>query len=75
MIAQFSFRMALSRRACSSRRRAAMSVRRATKRASSMIMSGGVNIYPHGCENPLATHPKVADAAIFAFPTRMWARK
>ena len=40
-----------------------------------MIMSGGVNIYPHGCENPLATHPKVADAAIFAFPTRMWARK
>jgi long-chain acyl-CoA synthetase len=39
-----------------------------TDRASFMIISGGVNIYPQECENLLATHPKVADAAVFGVP-------
>jgi len=36
-----------------------------TDRATFMIVSGGVNIYPQECENLLITHPKVADAAVF----------
>ena len=39
-----------------------------TDRAAFMIISGGVNIYPQECENLLATHPKVADAAVFGVP-------
>ncbi len=39
-----------------------------TDRASYMIISGGVNIYPQECENLLITHPKVADAAVFGVP-------
>jgi long-chain acyl-CoA synthetase len=39
-----------------------------TDRASFMIISGGVNIYPQECENLLATHPKVFDAAVFGVP-------
>ena len=33
-----------------------------------MIISGGVNIYPQEVENLLATHPAVADAAVFGVP-------
>jgi len=39
-----------------------------TDRASYMIISGGVNIYPQECENLLIIHPKVADAAVFGVP-------
>jgi long-chain acyl-CoA synthetase len=39
-----------------------------TDRASFMIISGGVNIYPQECENLLIIHPKVADAAVFGVP-------
>jgi len=39
-----------------------------TDRATFMIISGGVNIYPQECENLLVTHPKVADAAVFGVP-------
>jgi len=39
-----------------------------TDRATFMIISGGVNIYPQECENLLINHPKVADAAVFGFP-------
>ncbi len=39
-----------------------------TDRASFMIISGGVNIYPQECENLLVTHPKVLDAAVFGVP-------
>jgi long-chain acyl-CoA synthetase len=39
-----------------------------TDRASFMIISGGVNIYPQECENLLVTHPRVADAAVFGVP-------
>ena len=39
-----------------------------TDRATFMIISGGVNIYPQECEDLLVTHPKVADAAVFGAP-------
>src|ERR1700744_4976867 len=39
-----------------------------TDRATFMIISGGVNIYPQECENLLITHPKMADAAVFGVP-------
>ena len=39
-----------------------------TDRATFMIISGGVNIYPQECENLLITHSKVADAAVFGVP-------
>jgi long-chain acyl-CoA synthetase len=39
-----------------------------TDRASFVIISGGVNIYPQECENLLITHPKIADAAVFGVP-------
>jgi long-chain acyl-CoA synthetase len=39
-----------------------------TDRATFMIISGGVNIYPQECESLLITHPKVADAAVFGVP-------
>jgi long-chain acyl-CoA synthetase len=43
-----------------------------TDRATFMIISGGVNIYPQECENLLITHPKIADAAVF---DRYWGNK
>jgi long-chain acyl-CoA synthetase len=39
-----------------------------TDRATFMIVSGGVNIYPQEAENILVMHPKVADAAVFGVP-------
>ena len=39
-----------------------------TDRATFMIISAGVNIYPQESENLLITHPKVADAAVFGVP-------
>jgi len=33
-----------------------------------MIISGGVNIYPHEAETILVTHPQVLDAAVFGVP-------
>ena len=39
-----------------------------TDRATFMIVSGGVNIYPQEAENTLLLHPKVADAAVFGVP-------
>jgi long-chain acyl-CoA synthetase len=39
-----------------------------TDRATFMIVSGGVNIYPQEAENLLVTHPKVMDAAVFGIP-------
>lgn len=39
-----------------------------TDRATFMIISGGVNIYPQECENLLITHHKVSDAAVFGVP-------
>lgn len=39
-----------------------------TDRKHFMIISGGVNIYPQEIENLIATHPKVADVAVFGVP-------
>ncbi|GAB2851311.1 fatty-acid--CoA ligase FadD4 [Actinocorallia aurea] len=39
-----------------------------TDRASFMIISGGVNIYPQEAENVLAEHPRVMDAAVLGLP-------
>jgi len=39
-----------------------------TDRASNMIVSGGVNIYPEETEQLLATHPLVSDVAVIGVP-------
>jgi acyl-CoA synthetase (AMP-forming)/AMP-acid ligase II len=39
-----------------------------TDRASHMIISGGVNIYPQETENVLAAHPAIADVAVIGVP-------
>ncbi len=39
-----------------------------TDRASHMIISGGVNIYPQELENELVMHPSVADVAVIGVP-------
>jgi len=39
-----------------------------TDRASFMIISGGVNIYPQEIENELIMHPKVDDVAVVGVP-------
>jgi fatty-acyl-CoA synthase len=39
-----------------------------TDRASFMIISGGVNIYPQEIEDALVMHPKVADVAVIGVP-------
>jgi fatty-acyl-CoA synthase len=39
-----------------------------TDRASFMIISGGVNIYPQEIEDALIVHPKVADVAVIGVP-------
>ena len=37
-------------------------------RASHMIITGGVNVYPREVEDTLLTHPDVLDAAVFGIP-------
>jgi len=39
-----------------------------TDRASQMIITGGVNVYPREVEDVLLTHPAVQDAAVFGVP-------
>jgi long-chain acyl-CoA synthetase len=41
-------------------------------RASNMIISGGVNIYPAEIEAVLVEHPAVSDAAVFGIPDDEW---
>jgi long-chain acyl-CoA synthetase len=41
-------------------------------RASDMIISGGVNIYPAEIEAELSGHPAVADVAVFGIPHEDW---
>jgi long-chain acyl-CoA synthetase len=41
-------------------------------RASDMIISGGVNVYPAEVEAALFGHPKVADVAVFGVPDAEW---
>src|SRR4029450_9737113 len=39
-----------------------------TDRATFMIISGGVNIYPQEIEDAMVMHPKVADVAVVGVP-------
>ncbi|MCB1683011.1 MAG: long-chain fatty acid--CoA ligase, partial [Pseudomonadales bacterium] len=39
-----------------------------TDRASHMIITGGVNVYPREVEDVLLSHPAIQDAAVFAVP-------
>lgn len=39
-----------------------------TDRKSFTVISGGVNVYPQEIENLLATHPAVADSAVYGLP-------
>jgi len=41
-------------------------------RASNLIISGGVNIYPAEIEQVLAEHPAVADVGVFGIPDDEW---
>lgn len=41
-------------------------------RASDMIISGGVNIYPKEIENVLYRHPAVGECAVFGIPDPKW---
>jgi long-chain acyl-CoA synthetase len=41
-------------------------------RASDVIITGGVNVYPAEIENELTVHPAVADAAVFGIPHDEW---
>ena len=39
-----------------------------TDRASDMVVSGGVNLYPSESENALREHPAIADVAVIGIP-------
>lgn len=41
-------------------------------RATNMIITGGVNVYPAEVENALVDHPLVADVAVFGVPDDEW---
>ena len=41
-------------------------------RATNMIISGGVNIYPMEVEQALLDHPAVVDVAVFGIPDEEW---
>jgi long-chain acyl-CoA synthetase len=41
-------------------------------RATNMIISGGVNIYPTEVEQVLLDHPAVVDVAVFGIPDEEW---
>jgi long-chain acyl-CoA synthetase len=41
-------------------------------RATNMIISGGVNVYPAEVEHALGEHPAVADVAVFGVPDDEW---
>lgn len=43
-----------------------------TDRAASVIVSGGVNLYPAEIEQVLQQHPAVADACVFGIPDDEW---
>ena len=44
-------------------------------RKREMIKTGGVNVYPAEIEPVLASHPKIAEAAVIGVPDREWGEK
>jgi fatty-acyl-CoA synthase len=40
-----------------------------------MVVTGGFNVYPRGVEDVLASHPRVAMAAVIGVPDVRWARR
>ncbi len=45
---------------------------RVVDRKKDMIISGGFNVYPREVEDALASHPDVAEAAVFGVPDDHW---
>ena len=41
-------------------------------RLKDIILSGGVNVYPHVIEEVMSTHPAVAEVAVFGIPNDKW---
>ena len=41
-------------------------------RKKDMIITGGVNVYPKEIEDVLATHPQIADIAVYGIPHPDW---
>ena len=37
-----------------------------------MIISGGLNVYPHEVEDVLTAHPEVAEACVIGIPHEKW---
>jgi acyl-CoA synthetase (AMP-forming)/AMP-acid ligase II len=37
-----------------------------------MIISGGLNVYPHEIEDLLTAHPGIAEAAVIGIPDEKW---
>ena len=46
-----------------------------TGRAGDMLIRGGENVYPAEVEDLLTTHPDIAQAQVFGFPMRGWAKR
>jgi long-chain acyl-CoA synthetase len=42
------------------------------ERKKDMILSGGMNIYPHDVEEPLFRHPKIKEAVAVGVPDARW---
>lgn len=45
------------------------------RRADSMIVTGGENVYPRGVETVLNKHPKIVESAVFPIPDDHWGER
>ena len=45
------------------------------RRADSMIVTGGENVYPRGVESVLNKHPKISETAVFPIPDDHWGQR